>query len=138
MCSSSTSGAHGKPPRAKGDIGGLVNDAVVGVENVLRRLKADRANRPHGRLHPIEVVAHDDGGAVGHRQLQGRPRHQGRRYRERGRQAGHRTLHREVNAMTASRLTSASVILVAGPLAGCATPPAPDPTAEVPYCHKTN
>ena len=40
--------------------------------------------------------------------------------------------------MTASRLTCASVVLVAGLLAGCATPPAPDPTAELPYCHKTN
>ncbi len=39
-------------------IGGLVDDAVVGVENVLRRLKADRANHPQRRLHPIEVVAH--------------------------------------------------------------------------------
>ncbi|MBK6853386.1 MAG: efflux RND transporter permease subunit [Burkholderiales bacterium] len=39
-------------------IGGLVDDAVVGVENVLRRLKADRANHPNSRLHPIEVVAH--------------------------------------------------------------------------------
>eukprot|EP01035_Chromulina_nebulosa_P030079 gene30079-39941_t len=38
-------------------IGGLVDDAVVGVENVLRRLKADRAQHPHNRLHPIEVVA---------------------------------------------------------------------------------
>src|SRR5574343_381447 len=38
-------------------IGGLVDDAVVGVENVLRRLKADRANHPHSRLHPIEIVA---------------------------------------------------------------------------------
>ena len=38
-------------------IGGLVDDAVVGVENVLRRLKADRANHPGRRLHPIEVVA---------------------------------------------------------------------------------
>ena len=38
-------------------IGGLVDDAVVGVENVLRRLKADRANHPGQRLHPIEVVA---------------------------------------------------------------------------------
>ena len=43
-----------------------------------------------------------------------------------------------MTAMTASRLTSASVVLVAGLLAGCATPPAPDPTAEIPYCHKTN
>ena len=40
--------------------------------------------------------------------------------------------------MTAGRLTCASVVLVAGLLAGCATPPAPDPTAEIPYCHKTN
>jgi HME family heavy-metal exporter len=39
-------------------IGGLVDDAVVGVENVLRRLKTDRANHPHSRLHPIELVAH--------------------------------------------------------------------------------
>ena len=40
--------------------------------------------------------------------------------------------------MTADRLTCASVVLVAGLLAGCATPPAPDPTVEIPYCHKTN
>ncbi|CAD5372715.1 Cobalt-zinc-cadmium resistance protein CzcA [Rubrivivax sp. A210] len=38
-------------------IGGLVDDAVVGVENVLRRLKADRAQHPGLHLHPIEVVA---------------------------------------------------------------------------------
>ncbi|OYT86649.1 MAG: CusA/CzcA family heavy metal efflux RND transporter [Burkholderiales bacterium PBB6] len=38
-------------------IGGLVDDAVVGVENVLRRLKAERAHAPGQRLHPIEVVA---------------------------------------------------------------------------------
>jgi hypothetical protein len=40
--------------------------------------------------------------------------------------------------MTASRLTCASVALVAGLLGGCATRPAPDPAAEAPYCHKTN
>ncbi|MFZ2649919.1 MAG: efflux RND transporter permease subunit [Burkholderiaceae bacterium] len=38
-------------------IGGLVDDAVVGVENVIRRLKADRSAHPEHRLHPIEVVA---------------------------------------------------------------------------------
>jgi HME family heavy-metal exporter len=39
-------------------IGGLVDDAVVGIENVLRRLKADRAKHPEHRLHPLELVAH--------------------------------------------------------------------------------
>ena len=31
---------------------------MVGVENVLRRLKEDRAKHPHSRIHPLEVVAH--------------------------------------------------------------------------------
>jgi len=38
-------------------IGGLVDDAVVGVENVLRRLKMDRAAHPDRRLGPLELIA---------------------------------------------------------------------------------
>jgi HME family heavy-metal exporter len=37
-------------------IGGLVDDAVVGVENVMRRLRMDRQKHPNRRLHPLELV----------------------------------------------------------------------------------
>ena len=38
-------------------IGGLVDDAVVGVENMLRRLNLDRAAHPTARLNPSELIA---------------------------------------------------------------------------------
>lgn len=38
-------------------VGGLVDDAVVGLENSIRRLREDRAKHPQHRLNPVEVVA---------------------------------------------------------------------------------
>lgn len=39
-------------------IGGLVDDAVVGVENVLRRLKTNRLKHPDHQLSPMLLVNH--------------------------------------------------------------------------------
>ena len=40
--------------------------------------------------------------------------------------------------MDSKLLLLVPLLTAAGLLAGCATPPTPNPTAEVPYCHKTN
>jgi hypothetical protein len=54
------------------------------------------------------------------------------------RQAGHRALHVEVITMDKHRPILVAALGAAVLLAGCATPPPPDPTAEVPHCYKTN
>lgn len=43
-----------------------------------------------------------------------------------------------MTTVRANRLTIAAVMAAAVLLAGCATAPPPDSTAEAPYCHKTN
>jgi len=40
--------------------------------------------------------------------------------------------------MNTTQSSSLAAVAVAALLAGCATPPAPDPTAETPHCYKTN
>jgi hypothetical protein len=43
-----------------------------------------------------------------------------------------------MNMLRSRGLLLTPVAVALGLVAGCATPPAPDPTAEGPYCHKTN
>jgi hypothetical protein len=47
-------------------------------------------------------------------------------------------LHQGDSLMKSTRLPRVAIVAVAAVLAGCATPPPPDPAAEVPHCYKTN